>query len=249
LPGASRFFSRRREEQYATAVFQFEAVAAHAALQQFLHRFQASHELVDVVELFLSQLPPSIRSRRIWSEAMEEHFDFGDREACNPSEFDYGQLEAGFGRESSLAALSRSPRKDSRSFVKSNRGSTDSRFTCKFANSHVSCRIPLDLKCTLRISIFTSSLQDLQSPRLRTYGENMQSLSFRQLPVVVKIAVGLVFYNAWWSIEEFVINRYGLWKYMPHYKVADPCVWDLAVGLIIVIAIWRASRQGKSQAA
>ena len=53
-------------------------------------------------------------------------------------------------------------------------------------------------------------------------------LQFKQLPLIVRIAVGAVFYNAWWSIEEFVIDRHGLWRYMPYYKVADPCIWDLA---------------------
>jgi len=36
----------------------------------------------------------------------------------------------------------------------------------------------------------------------------MGTLAFKQLPLVVKIAVGVVFNNAWWSIEEFVINRW-----------------------------------------
>ena len=71
----------------------------------------------------------------------------------------------------------------------------------------------------------------------------MDTLSFKRLPLVVKIAVGVVFYNAWWSIEEFVIDRHGLWKYMPYYRVAEPCAWDLAVGLIIVSAIWHISRR------
>ena len=70
----------------------------------------------------------------------------------------------------------------------------------------------------------------------------MDTLSFRSLPLVVKIAVGLVFNNAWWSIEEFVIDRRGLWKYMPYYRVANACVWDVAVALITVFAIWRMSR-------
>ncbi len=34
---------------------------------------------------------------------------------------------------------------------------------------------------------------------------------------------------------------------MPHYKVADACVWDLGVGSLIVFAIWRSSRPGKAQ--
>jgi hypothetical protein len=76
----------------------------------------------------------------------------------------------------------------------------------------------------------------------------MEALTFNQLPLVVKIAVWVVFNNAWWSIEEFVIDRYGLWKYMPYYRVAGPCVWDLAVALITGFAIWRASREGISHA-
>ena len=77
----------------------------------------------------------------------------------------------------------------------------------------------------------------------------METLSFRQLPLVAKLAVGIVFLNSWILIEEFIIDRHGLWKYMPYYRVADPCVWDLAATLIIVFAIWRASRRTSSHRA
>jgi len=70
----------------------------------------------------------------------------------------------------------------------------------------------------------------------------METLSFRQLPLVAKMAVGIAFLNSWILIEELIIDRHGLWKYMPYYRVGDPCVWDLAVSLIIAFAIWRASR-------
>jgi hypothetical protein len=73
----------------------------------------------------------------------------------------------------------------------------------------------------------------------------MQTLAFSQLPLAVKIAVGVAFNNAWWSLEEFVINRSQLWKYMPYYKVDDACAWDLAVAVITTFAIWRASRRRK----
>jgi hypothetical protein len=72
---------------------------------------------------------------------------------------------------------------------------------------------------------------------------SMNTLSFRQLPLIVKIAVGIVFNNAWWSIEEFVIDRRGLWKYMPYYRVANPCVWDLFVALTTVFVLWHLSRR------
>jgi hypothetical protein len=71
----------------------------------------------------------------------------------------------------------------------------------------------------------------------------MRTLLFRELPLFVQITVGVVYLSAWVLIEEFVIDRYGLWKYMPYYRVADPCVWDLAVALIISVAIWWASRR------
>jgi hypothetical protein len=74
----------------------------------------------------------------------------------------------------------------------------------------------------------------------------MERLIFKQLPLVIKIAVWIAFFNAWLSIEEFVINRQGLWKYMPFYNVADACVWDLVVALIITVGLWRAFSAGKS---
>ena len=80
-----------------------------------------------------------------------------------------------------------------------------------------------------------------------TYGNEedtqMGTLSFGQLPMIAKVAVGIAFYDAWWSIEEFVIDRYGLWRYMPYYRVGDPCVWDLAVALLIAVGLWRLARQ------
>jgi hypothetical protein len=69
----------------------------------------------------------------------------------------------------------------------------------------------------------------------------MDGIAFKQLPMIVKVAMWLVFNNAWWSIEEFVIDRRGLWKNMPYYRVANACVWDLAVGVIVALVIWRAS--------
>jgi hypothetical protein len=75
----------------------------------------------------------------------------------------------------------------------------------------------------------------------------VSTIPFSQVPLVVKIVVGVAFFNAWVSIEEFVIDRYGIWKFMPYYKVADPCVWDLGVGSLVVFAIWRGSRRGRVQ--
>lgn len=69
----------------------------------------------------------------------------------------------------------------------------------------------------------------------------MENLPFSRLPLAVKIAVGISIFTFWMCIEEFFIDRYGIWKFMPYYKVADACVWDLAVAVITIATIWRAS--------
>jgi hypothetical protein len=71
----------------------------------------------------------------------------------------------------------------------------------------------------------------------------MGTLLFKQLPMTAKVAIGLAFNNAWWSIEEFVIDRHGVWRYMPYYRVGDPCVWDLSVAILTVGGLWWLSRR------
>ena len=75
----------------------------------------------------------------------------------------------------------------------------------------------------------------------------METLSFRQLPLIVKVAVGIAFLNTWILFEEIVVDRQGLWRYMPFYRVGDFCVWDLTVSLLIFAGLWRLSSRRQSQ--
>jgi hypothetical protein len=77
----------------------------------------------------------------------------------------------------------------------------------------------------------------------------VNTVPFRELPATAKVAVGVAFYNAWVSLEEFVIDRIGLWRHMPFYVKGGACLWDLAVGLVIVLGLWRLSRQGEGRRA
>lgn len=72
----------------------------------------------------------------------------------------------------------------------------------------------------------------------------MDRVPFARLPLLVRVAVGLSLVNAWASFEEFVVDRVGLWQYMPGYKVGAFCVWDFAVTLLVVVSLVRASRVG-----
>ncbi|HYL65103.1 MAG TPA: hypothetical protein VE077_21015 [Candidatus Methylomirabilis sp.] len=55
-------------------------------------------------------------------------------------------------------------------------------------------------------------------------------------PWIVKLGIGLTLLNSWILFEEIVVDRHGLWRYMPYYRVGDACVWDL--GATIAIAVF-----------
>ena len=42
--------------------------------------------------------------------------------------------------------------------------------------------------------------------------------------------------------EETIVDRHGLWRYMAHYHVGDPCLWDAGVVLAIAGGLTVASR-------
>ena len=70
-----------------------------------------------------------------------------------------------------------------------------------------------------------------------------------RLPWIVKIAVALTFFNSWVLFEETIVDRHGLWRYMPFYKVGLSCTWDLAALLIIVPGVWYAFRKWRQRSA
>ena len=71
----------------------------------------------------------------------------------------------------------------------------------------------------------------------------MGTITFRQLPMIAKVAVGLAFLEAWVSLEQLVIEPTGLWHYMPFYRVGGFCVYDFTVTLLVVAGLWLLSQQ------
>ena len=67
-----------------------------------------------------------------------------------------------------------------------------------------------------------------------------------RIPRIVTIAVWLTFFNTWVLFEETVVDRYGLWEYMPYYRVGRLCAWDIGamivLGLLVHWTFRRASR-------
>ena len=57
------------------------------------------------------------------------------------------------------------------------------------------------------------------------------------LPLIAKIAIAMTFVNTWVIFEETVVDRHGLWRYMPFYKVGLFCVWDAAVLAVTLLLL------------
>jgi hypothetical protein len=72
----------------------------------------------------------------------------------------------------------------------------------------------------------------------------MDKTRFSHQPTLVKIAVGLTVYNAFVFFEELIVDRYGIWQYLPFYKFGKLCVWDLAA--LVAIAWFTASASCES---
>src|SRR5439155_4023435 len=57
----------------------------------------------------------------------------------------------------------------------------------------------------------------------------MKTSTTLPLPLIAKIAVAITFINTWVIFEETIVDRHGLWRYMPYYRVGLFCAWDAAV--------------------
>ena len=57
------------------------------------------------------------------------------------------------------------------------------------------------------------------------------------LRLIVKIAIALTAINTWILFEEIVVDRHGLWHYMPFYRVGLFCAWDAAVLTVTLLLL------------
>ena len=65
----------------------------------------------------------------------------------------------------------------------------------------------------------------------------MNTSTAYHLPLIAKIAIATTFINTWILFEETVVDRYGLWRYMPFYRVGLFCAWDAAVVAITLLLL------------
>jgi hypothetical protein len=65
-------------------------------------------------------------------------------------------------------------------------------------------------------------------------------------PAIVRFAVWLTFFNTWVLFEETIVDRYGLWAYMPYYRVAKLCSWDIAAMVLLAFLVSRVFRRTRT---
>jgi hypothetical protein len=79
---------------------------------------------------------------------------------------------------------------------------------------------------------------------------DMKKSTTRRLPLIAKIAIAVTVLNTWVLFEETIVDRHGLWRYMPYYRVGLFCVWDAAVFaitlLLLLVSVARSRRRNDS---
>jgi hypothetical protein len=76
----------------------------------------------------------------------------------------------------------------------------------------------------------------------------MEKIAFGSLPQFVQWATLAVPFIAWLLFAEWVIDRHGLDRWLPLYRVGNLCPWDIAVALILLgVRSWLVRKQAASQ--
>lgn len=58
------------------------------------------------------------------------------------------------------------------------------------------------------------------------------------IELVIKITLAVTLFNTWVIIEETIIDRHKLWRYLPFYKIGNICVWDFIMAAAIIAFVW-----------
>ena len=64
-------------------------------------------------------------------------------------------------------------------------------------------------------------------------------IAFRNLPLIVRIATLVTLFDTWVLIEELMIDRQGLDRFLPFYRFGELCAWDLSAAALLLMLWWR----------
>jgi hypothetical protein len=75
----------------------------------------------------------------------------------------------------------------------------------------------------------------------------MQKIPLSSLPALAIFSIGVSMLFLWVAFEQQVIEPFGIWHYMPFYRVQGFCVYDAAATATISTVLWRLSRNRPAQ--
>ena len=53
----------------------------------------------------------------------------------------------------------------------------------------------------------------------------------------VKFSLWMVLFLAWVVFEETVIDRQGIWRYLPLYRYGNLCIYDISVAMLLAVVL------------
>lgn len=65
----------------------------------------------------------------------------------------------------------------------------------------------------------------------------MTQITFAQLPFLVKFSSVSVLFIGWVMIEEFIIDRHNLDRFLPLYRFGNLCIYDVTV-ILLLVGLW-----------
>ena len=63
---------------------------------------------------------------------------------------------------------------------------------------------------------------------------------------LLRFAIWLTLVNSWVLFEEIVVDRQGLWRYMPLYRVGTFCSWDALAMTLFGVLVWAQFRERRT---
>lgn len=70
----------------------------------------------------------------------------------------------------------------------------------------------------------------------------MQKIHLSALPNLAIFSIGATLMLLWVAFEQLVIEPFGIYHFMPLYRVGGFCPYDAAAITIVTIVLWRLSR-------
>ena len=74
----------------------------------------------------------------------------------------------------------------------------------------------------------------------------MPKFRFADLPLFAQATSIMTLFMGWVMIEEWIIDRHGLDRYLPLYHVGNLCLYDLTVALALA-AVWHTLRKPEAR--